>query len=1041
MSNNYHSLYINLFVQRGRLALITLLLTCLGLATVQAASSADNTSPFALRMATGPDSDGDGIRNQDDLDDENDGILDVDEGLVDADGNGVPDASSTDTDGDGTPDALDLDSDNDGILDLLESQGERELVRALDQVPNGAIDIGIDVGLNGIPNIIETAPDSGVLTYALADTDGDGVPDFRDRDSDSDGIYDVIEAGALDSDMDGRIDGFFDMDGKGVDDTIQVSALPIFDTDGDGVLDYRDTDSDNDGIPDRVEGGDNRSMPTDTDGDGAADYRESDSDGDGTPDRLESGDDPNAPIDSDGDGVPDFQDNDPSSNDGGGQGTARRPDRDADGIANQDDLDDDNDGILDVTEGGFDADGDGFLDANSRDSDGDGTPDAYDLDSDNDGILDNLEARLDFALVSSLDQKVDGAIDINVPVGSNGVADVIETSPDSGEVNYSLVDTDSDGTPDVIDIDSDGDGISDLVEAGGVDADNDGRIDNFFDADTKGVDDIVQATALPIFDTDGDGMPDFRDTDSDNDSLSDSVEAGAVPNQPLDTDNDGAADYREQDSDGDGVPDNGVVPDVPPVSDGDANIDTDGDGVNDDVDIDDDNDGIPDSIEGNVDSDNDGVFNQFDLDSDNDGLYDSQEAAVNIGMVAALDTNDDGRISEAGTGNNGYADALETDAESGVPAFNVVDSDADGILDFLDLDSDNDSIYDTGESNHIDSDSDGRLTSSVTVNEQGLAAGAGGALIDTDGDGVIDVRDLDSDNDGIVDLVEARGTDADGNGRLDNFSDANGDGADDGIQLTTTAMIDTDGDHVADFRDLDSDQDSLSDLLETQGASMDLNNDGVLDSFIDTNGDGLDDHLIGNPVMLRDTDRDGIPDQVDLDSDGDGVTDLLEAGGVDNDADGVVDSMLDSDGDGLPDIVDVDQTGGADVDNDGIDDVADVDFARGVDSDGDGMIDLLDPDSDGNGFVGPAIANDGQGEPTQLPDADSDGTPDFQQSSGDVTIRSGASGCSIAPTDQGASDPLFAVLLSMSGVFLLLRMHRKALTIHRTRAQSVEPAR
>ena len=53
-------------------------------------------------------------------------------------------------------------------------------------------------------------------------------------------------------------------------------------------------------------------------------------------------------------------------------------DVDGDGVNNNNDLDDDNDGILDVDETG--------------DTDNDGIPDQYDLDSDNDGIYDITEA-------------------------------------------------------------------------------------------------------------------------------------------------------------------------------------------------------------------------------------------------------------------------------------------------------------------------------------------------------------------------------------------------------------------------------------------------------------------------------------------------------------------------------------------------------------------------------------------------------------------------------------------------------------------------
>ncbi len=59
------------------------------------------------------------------------------------------------------------------------------------------------------------------------------------------------------------------------------------------------------------------------------------------------------------------------------------PDFDNDGVTNDNDLDDDNDGILDTVEQSGDLD---------RDSDEDGSPDHRDLDSDNDGCFDVIEA-------------------------------------------------------------------------------------------------------------------------------------------------------------------------------------------------------------------------------------------------------------------------------------------------------------------------------------------------------------------------------------------------------------------------------------------------------------------------------------------------------------------------------------------------------------------------------------------------------------------------------------------------------------------------
>ena len=62
--------------------------------------------------------------------------------------------------------------------------------------------------------------------------------------------------------------------------------MGLYDTDDDGTSDYRDLDSDGDGLGDRREGTD------DFDGDGIMNFRDSDSDNDGKSDREEGiGDD------------------------------------------------------------------------------------------------------------------------------------------------------------------------------------------------------------------------------------------------------------------------------------------------------------------------------------------------------------------------------------------------------------------------------------------------------------------------------------------------------------------------------------------------------------------------------------------------------------------------------------------------------------------------------------------------------------------------------------------------------------------------------
>jgi len=153
------------------------------------------------------DSDGDGIPDYQDLDSDNDGILDSVEGIVD-------------TDNDGIPDYLDLDSDDDGVLDVVESGSG-----ALDEDNDGRVDGDPSLfGLNGLLDSIETYNDSGILGYALLDTDSDGARDFRDTDDDGDGID------TNDEDINENTDPMDD------------------DTDGDGIANYLDDDDDNDGI-------------------------------------------------------------------------------------------------------------------------------------------------------------------------------------------------------------------------------------------------------------------------------------------------------------------------------------------------------------------------------------------------------------------------------------------------------------------------------------------------------------------------------------------------------------------------------------------------------------------------------------------------------------------------------------------------------------------------------------------------------------------------------------------------------------------------
>lgn len=108
-----------------------------------------------------------------------------------------------------------------------------------------------------------------------------------------------------------------------------------------------------------------------------------------------------------------------------------------------------------------------------------------------------------------------------------------------------------------------------------------------------------------------------------------------------------------------------------------------------------------------VDTDGDGQPNHLDLDSDGDGCFDAYESSTT--------TTKSQSVIPGPYGDNGFADNLETASESGMfngtytyyfandKDYNVcIDSDGDGIPDLFDLDNDNDGILDADECQTID---------------------------------------------------------------------------------------------------------------------------------------------------------------------------------------------------------------------------------------------------------------------------------------------------------------------------------------------------
>lgn len=123
------------------------------------------------------------------------------------------------------------------------------------------------------------------------------------------------------------------------------------------------------------------------------------------------------------------------------------------------------------------------------------------------------------------------------------------------------------------------------------------------------------------------------------------------------------------------------------------------------------------------------------------------------------------------------------------------------------------------------------------------------------------------------------------------------------------------------------------------------------DPLLDSDGDGITDVIESSEGNPLDTDGDGIPNYLDLDSDNDGIPDSIEYQGDlndDPDLDGLVDHEpkllppVDTDDDGIVDYLDVDS------DNDGLTDETESEYISDID--GDGLLNYRDPDSDGDSF-------------------------------------------------------------------------------------------
>ena len=524
-----------------------------------------------------------------------------------------------------------------------------------------------------------------------------------------------------------------------------------------------------------------------------------------------------------------------------------------------------------------------------------------------------------------------------------------EEEPDTTEGNQLSLDLDNDGLKDDYehlygadqnDNDTDDDGLLDgtevfvyMTKPNDSDTDDDGLKDG------EEVEYFRLWNVEPLADSDGDGIVNILDPDSDWDDLLDGEERDAWatighpewcsnPANP-DTDGDLLLDKHElmqhsnpncTDTDGDGLTDGDEDVDKDGIVDLDesspSNPDTDGDGLNDKEEI----------VDYNTDP--------RDPDTDDDKLLDGEEVHTYGSNPLLVDTDGDRLTdyeeakkyntnpSDPDTDDDGYCDYSEVNGYE-IVKWTWSDANHDGIRDLNefstttkivrsdpnDPDSDNDGLNDFIEMlfglDATDKDTDDDGINDPDEQDWGIDLSSSA---ESDDDDFINANDPDSDGDGIVDLYDSTYTDEDNdndnlNDKIDPndyATDSDGDGFEDGPEYNYWLMIkkltgnskcdpfgDIDNDGYRNILDIDSDGDGVRDYAEILNCTSPY--------LEDTDGDKLDDYaelvkFYSNPRLM--------------DSDGDKLTDYQEFILWTDIYGSTMGPILDNDNDTLPNIID-----------------------------------------------------------------------------------------------------------------------------------------
>ncbi|TVZ57258.1 hypothetical protein OD91_2576 [Lutibacter sp. Hel_I_33_5] len=391
-------------------------------------------------------------------------------------------------------------------------------------------------------------------------------------------------------------------------------------------------------------------------------------------------------------------------------------------------------------------------------------------------------------------------------------------------------------------------------------------------------------------DTDNDNKPDRFDLDSDGDGCSDAVESGATGNLTFNYQ------FPDVDSNDDGL--------VDLVDNGTNNGTA--------------NDGIPDYIASNqfvidsttnicTDTDNDGILDHIDIDDDNDGILDSTESincsqSENLseasfhGTTSIISSFDGSTLdlTSNNTWKSAYSDqefSLPIHLEFTVPT--VTNYAMIGLIATNRTEVPN-GYLDLGEKIYLAAGSHWSLHNNAQTGHNAYTAG--------------DKFEMDIDVTGFVTLkrngTQYRSFQGQNSDYKIVFSSGIFDKTFENFKISeknsayTCTDKDTDGDGIVDRLDLDSDGDGCSDAAEVgatgdlttnfQFSGTDTNNDGLVD-LVDnganngTANDGTPDYNETYQIAIDsainaciDSDNDGVLDHIDIDDDNDGILDTEE---------------------------------------------------------------------------------------------------------------------------------------------------------------------